>query len=144
MDSRAPITSRNKQFLVSTPAPRIALYNKIDLSALSETEKDLLREREFELGATHVFFGSGSKLKSDLIQSDLLEAIEEAVGRNRNPLDGSIEIQIVGMPNVGKSTLLNSLRRSHSLLPGNHLVKDEPGITKEWTDNTKQYYGGWY
>ena len=132
MDARAPITTQNKRFLVSSPAPRIALYNKLDLSDLTVTEKEILIERQFQLGASAVLFGSASDSKSELIKHDIIDEIMNAVGRNRNPIDGSIEIQIVGMPNVGKSTLLNSLRTTHSSEESIFPAGNKPGVTKAW------------
>ena len=67
----------------------------------------------------------------DLIRSDLLEAIHRVVKRNR-AADGTINCTIVGVPNVGKSTLLNSMRSYHlGSQIETALTGDRPAVTKE-------------
>lgn len=57
MDSRAPMTTRNKTLMTKTPAPRIALFNKIDLTNLTDKQKSILESNERKLGAESVLFG---------------------------------------------------------------------------------------
>ena len=57
MDSRAPMTTRNKTLMTKTPAPRIALFNKCDLAHLTDTQKQILESNERTLGAESVLFG---------------------------------------------------------------------------------------
>lgn len=57
MDSRAPMTTRNKTLMTKTPAPRIALFNKIDLTNLTDKQKSILESNERTLGAESVLFG---------------------------------------------------------------------------------------
>jgi len=65
-----------------------------------------------------------------LIQFELLDEINRVVKRNRGP-DGMINCTIVGSPNVGKSSLLNSMRSFHlksCIEPA--VAEDRPAVTK--------------
>ena len=53
-----------------------------------------------------------SNFKSDLIQKELIEEIQKVVRRWRSN-DSIIEIIITGIPNTGKSSLVNNMRLAH-------------------------------
>ncbi|KAH6855067.1 hypothetical protein B0I37DRAFT_363816 [Chaetomium sp. MPI-CAGE-AT-0009] len=133
-DFRVPITSWNpllEQSLAgSSPAERarIIVYTHRDLGpdgrpdpstpSLSETAAHNLRTFHLQHNhATEVLFTStgpatssrNSKSPTHTPTAALLSAIKR-VARERNSLTG-LRALVVGMPNAGKSTLLNALRR---------------------------------
>jgi len=66
IDSRAPISSKNNRISTKTGAPRIAIFNKIDLGDLTKAEIDKMIEIETQSGADAVLFGKSSKNRDQL------------------------------------------------------------------------------
>ncbi|KAL2180915.1 uncharacterized protein P884DRAFT_191743 [Thermothelomyces heterothallicus CBS 202.75] len=120
-DFRVPITSWNpllEQSLAASSASeraRIIVYTHRDLgpddppASVSSTAARHLRD--FHLRHKHavevLFTGTGPSYKSPT--AALLSAVKR-VARERDSLTG-LRALVVGMPNAGKSTLLNALRR---------------------------------
>ena len=124
IDSRIPVSSRNPVIdeLISSK-PRIVVLGKADLADEAETKKwaDKIRG---EKGVTRVLalnLQSGENIKK------LLKALEaEQDKRNaERSVKRPLRIMIVGVPNVGKSSLINRLTGKKSAQTG-----DRPGVTK--------------
>ena len=122
LDARIPISSRNPIIdeLVGGK-PRVIALNKIDIAS----EKEIKRWREYfaKEGSTPVAINaqSGSGVSNVL---KLLERIENqlSAGKMRQK---PLRMMIVGVPNVGKSSLINRLTGRKSAQIGN-----KPGVTK--------------
>lgn len=65
---------------------------------------------------------------------DIIEIVESS--QDETPLDLSVRISIIGRPNVGKSTLVNTLLGEERVLVG-----DEAGITRDSIDTDFVYKG---
>ena len=69
-------------FSVSTAAPRVVLFNKMDLSDLTETEIEVLEQKEMELGAAAVLFGSANtKGCGELCKSHYIPSVYEKTAK---------------------------------------------------------------
>lgn len=126
LDSRTPNASLNKNIRdIIGNKPLLRILNKADLSDKKETEKWLnkLNSECFTIKLDSLN-GSGNINKiSDAIDVLLKEKNEKnnVVGKRNYP----IRAMVIGIPNVGKSTLLNSLAKRRALGVG-----DKPGVTK--------------
>ena len=120
LDARIPISSRNPIIdeLVGSK-PRVIVLNKTDIASDKETKR--WREYFAREGSTPVAINaqSGSGV-SNLLK--LLERMENQLSEGKmKPL----MMMIVGVPNVGKSSLINRLTGRKATQIGN-----KPGVTK--------------
>ncbi|MDO4518057.1 MAG: ribosome biogenesis GTPase YlqF [Bacillota bacterium] len=123
IDARIPVSSRNPIIdeLVSGK-PRIIVMNKSDL-ADGEASKAWAKSLEENNLETHVLImnsmsGEGTK--------DLFRILDKmAAKREGNAAMKPYRLMIVGVPNVGKSSLINRLTGHKSAKTG-----DRPGVTK--------------
>ena len=122
LDARIPISSRNPIIdeLVGSK-PRVIALNKTDIASDKETKR--WREYFAREGSTSVAINaqSGSGV-SNLLK--LLERIENQLSEGKMR-QKPLRMMIVGVPNVGKSSLINRLTGRKSAQIGN-----KPGVTK--------------
>lgn len=124
IDSRIPVSSRNPVIgeLISGKR-RIVVLGKADLADDAETAK--WQERiAAEDGVAKVLalnLQSGENIKRLLKALEAEQDLRNAERSVKRPL----RIMIVGVPNVGKSSLINRLTGRRSALTG-----DKPGVTK--------------
>ncbi len=122
VDSRIPISSRNQslQNIISVK-PRIIAMNKSDLADPFQTKlwKEKLQGGKDKVVILDSVHGTGIKQLLSLLSSIEDEINEDRV-RKKN-----LRIMIVGIPNVGKSSLINRLTGRKSTKTG-----DKPGVTK--------------
>lgn len=126
LDARIPISSRNPQIdeLVGSK-PRVVLMNKYDLC-----DKRALREwidyfAEKGIVAIPINSISGDGVKDFLkqIKVETKPLVDKMKAQGRVPR--AIRMMIVGIPNVGKSSLINKLVGKKAAKTGN-----KPGVTK--------------
>ena len=129
-DARIPYSSRNPEIpsLVGTK-PRIVLLNKCDSADETATSKwiDYYKRQGIPAAGTDCKAGKGVNKVIPTVKEVLKEQIEKW---NQNGMVGRpIRIMIVGIPNVGKSSLINRLAGSKRAK-----VEDRPGVTrgKQW------------
>ncbi|MCJ1409859.1 Mitochondrial GTPase [Ptychographa xylographoides] len=127
-DYRVPLSSRNPLFEANLAGrERLIIYTKQDLGSAGK-EQDRLREETIRewYKPTSVLFSDHKNPRS--IKKILSFAADHAAAGNT--LTGS-RMMIVGMPNVGKSSLINALRQV-----GVHKGKAaqtgaQPGVTRK-------------
>ena len=131
VDSRAPLSSRNPEMDSLTKGkPRIILLNKSDLADDKATQKWINYFRSIGAEAMAVDCKSGKGVKN-LIPNVKKTVLSELMDkREKSGMTGaSVRLMIVGIPNVGKSSLINRLAGGKRAK-----VEDRPGVTrtKQW------------
>ena len=115
-DARVPESSVNPA-IEALPIRKLVVYNKLDLSDAAVSERLLAREMEREREAAGDGTGgnhSGSTRTSTIFlsaSSDVSPVIEWLLAEANNAKfksAGSL-VMVVGMPNVGKSTIINAV-----------------------------------
>lgn len=118
-DARMPLIGRNTEFRSHLGAikPHILLLSKSDLADLSRWEQ--IRKELGRQGDNNVILAdmSGSQYSHDergytKLMDKAFELIRNSDRHNRSD-SLSFKVMIVGIPNVGKSTLVNRLRQYH-------------------------------
>lgn len=126
LDARLPLSSRNPMIGdILKDKPRLILLNKSDLADPEVTRKwiEYFREEGHLAIETDTPGGRGVKDISVHAKALLKEKIDRQISRGMNPR--AIRGLIVGIPNVGKSTLINKLAGRSIAETG-----DRPGVTK--------------
>ncbi|XP_073096182.1 mitochondrial ribosome-associated GTPase 1 [Manis javanica] len=128
-DARIPFSGRNPLFRETLGLkPHLLVLNKMDLADLKEQQK-ILQHLEGE-GLQNVIFTNCVK---DVNIKQVIPMVTELVGSSYRYHRGeNLEacVLVVGVPNVGKSSLINSLRRQHLKKGKATRVGGEPGITR--------------
>ena len=124
LDARIPISSRNPIIgeLVGNK-PRIVVLNKSDLSDNEENKawKQELQSAQDDVNVAILDSMHGKGVKELLaLMTDMEDTINKDKVRQRR-----LRLMIVGVPNVGKSSLINRLTGRKAAKTG-----DKPGVTK--------------
>ncbi len=131
VDARAPLSSRNPEMDSMTKGkPRIVLLNKSDLADENATGMwiNYFKSNGAEALAVDCKSGKGLKNLLPTIKKSVLRELMEK--RERSGMVGAaVRLMIVGIPNVGKSSLINRMAGSKRTK-----VEDRPGVTrtKQW------------
>lgn len=126
VDSRIPISSRNPDIdRLAANKARIILLNKADLADDSVTNKWIkyFNDKNIHCLKLNSRNNSGVKQVNGLIQTACAAKIER--DKQRGIMNRPIRAMVVGIPNVGKSTFINSFAGKASAKTGN-----KPGVTK--------------
>ncbi|GLC79861.1 ribosome biogenesis GTPase A [Lacrimispora brassicae] len=126
VDARIPLSSRNPDIdELGAGKARIVLLNKSDLA---DERYNSAWESYFTAQGCHVVkvnskSGAGLKQINGVVQEACKEKIER--DRRRGILNRPVRAMVVGIPNVGKSTFINSFAGKACAKTGNR-----PGVTK--------------
>ena len=126
VDARVPLSSRNPDIdELGKNKSRLILLNKSDLADTRKNKLwiDYCSEKGFYVLEMNSKTGAGMKS----IQSMVQEACKEKIARDRKRgiLNRPVRAMVVGIPNVGKSTFINSFAGRACAKTGN-----KPGVTK--------------
>lgn len=129
VDARIPISSRNPDIdSICGHKPRIVILNRMDLADPNATKRwiDHFRSRGMAAVATDCKSRRGISLFQPAVRSVLKEKIERNAAKGMNK---PLRIMIVGIPNVGKSTLINQISGRKGAK-----AENRPGVTrgKQW------------
>lgn len=136
VDSRVPISSRNPDIdELGKNKSRIVLLNKSDLSDPVQNQKwaEYFKEKGIFTLEINSKTGAGVKGVQNLVKEACKEKIER--DRKRGILNRPVRAMVVGIPNVGKSTFINSFAGKACAKTGN-----KPGVTKgkQWIRLNKE------
>ena len=126
VDARVPISSRNPDIdELGKNKARLILLNKEDLADDSRTEQWMEYFRSKGYYAVKINARSGAGMKG--IRPVIMESCKEKIERDRRRgiLNRPVRAMVVGIPNVGKSTFINSFAGKACTKTGN-----KPGVTK--------------
>ncbi len=131
-DARLPHSSRNPEInRLAAGKKRIIFLNKADLADPNITAMWL---REIRKEGQEAYAIDSSRLKSkeiiSIIQQATADTVEKSLARG---VKKTVRVMVLGVPNVGKSTLINQLRGKGIAQTG-----DRPGVTKsnQWIQIT--------
>ncbi len=133
LDARAPLASRNPDFddLFVNKA-RVVLLNKSDLADAGSTKRWIshFSRRGVEAAGVSATGGSAKKIAVSLIEKAAKPRVDAMKAKGVNK---TVRCMIVGIPNVGKSTLINRIAGINRAEVG-----DKPGVTrgKQWVKIT--------
>ena len=125
LDARAPRASLNSK-LDKLFSNKKVLYvlNKSDLVEAVDSKKTM---REFELeGKQTIAISAMDKKAVDLLYNKIFSLLKEKLDRNKEKgIFKPIRIMVAGIPNTGKSTIINALCGGKKAITGN-----KAGVTK--------------
>ena len=136
VDARVPLSSRNPDIDdLGRNKARLLLLNKSDLAdeAANEAWSAYFRAKGFQVVKLNSRSGAGFKSVNAAVQEACKEKIER--DRRRGILNRPVRAMVAGIPNVGKSTFINSFAGKACTKTGN-----KPGVTKgaQWVRLNKQ------
>ncbi|CAN9499851.1 unnamed protein product [Ophioblennius macclurei] len=130
-DARIPLSGRNPVFEDTLSVkPHLLILNKMDLADVSKKTR-IMRKLE-KSGVKNVLFTDCLKQSDASIKKVVpmvMEIIQDSMRFNRVE-NTNYCLMVIGVPNVGKSSLINALRRTNMKKGRASRVGGEPGITK--------------
>ncbi len=130
LDARIPVSSKNPVLdSLLGEKPRLAVFSK---SALADPEASRLWQAYYrENGTETIFYDCRSGDNLNAIAPKVREILGEKLERyeSKGMTGRKLKAMIVGIPNVGKSSLINALAGSNRAK-----VENRPGVTltKQW------------
>lgn len=127
LDARIPVSSQNPDIQnITRNKKKIVLLNKSDLADEKQTQKWISYFKQNGIIAIPTDSNAGKGTKEILKQVQRLMEEEQAKAAARGRTKRNIRIMIIGIPNVGKSSLINRLVNKKTAEVGNR-----PGVTKQ-------------
>ncbi len=126
VDARLPLSSRNPMLdQIIQQKPRLILLNKADLADSKQTSLWQNYFTKAGFGSVIVNAQQGKNINRILPESK--KVLEEKILRNqaKGLKPQAVRAMVIGIPNVGKSTLMNRLVKKNIAKTGN-----KPGVTK--------------
>lgn len=126
VDARIPVSGRNPKLdELLARRPRVVVLTKSDLADPVQTKRWIAHFREQDIAAIACNARNGEGC--DRLRAEIRDALREKLERReKRGLSGlAIKLMVVGIPNVGKSSLINRLAGKKSAR-----AEDRPGVTR--------------
>ncbi|KAK7481226.1 hypothetical protein BaRGS_00027486 [Batillaria attramentaria] len=142
-DARIPFSGRDTQFrTLFQLRPHVLLLNKVDLVDKVKLKQLQVEQKLKEQGVDTVFFTDLRNFeKSQLLKEKILPTVTELTdSRPRYNREGLNEYNamVIGVPNVGKSTLINAVRWANIKRKGRAAsVGAKAGVTRSVSSKIK-------
>jgi ribosome biogenesis GTPase A len=125
LDARIPLSSLNPALSSLTEnKPTLYVLNKIDLSDEGRI-KEILPQLKSE-NSDYILFNSTMSGKSELLINKIKKLASKKIEKYKaKGVKATVRTMVVGIPNCGKSTLVNNLSKKAKTITGN-----KAGVTK--------------
>lgn len=126
VDARVPYSSKNPDIdTLANGKSRVLVMNKYDLADAGITDKWIkyYEDKGYFVTKANSKNGKGVKAVNNVIQKACAKKIER--DRKRGIINRPVRAMVAGIPNVGKSTFINSFAGKACTKTGN-----KPGVTK--------------
>ena len=137
LDSRAPISCLNPNVQkIVHGKPIIYVFNKIDLA--DEARVKALKEQFEAEGKTTILTSATSPSFKAAVKSALKKLLAEKIERNKSKgVKATYKVLVLGVPNTGKSTLINMLSGERKTK-----VSNIAGVTRtnQWVKIDEEFY----
>ena len=125
VDARIPVSSRNPDIdAICGNKPRIIILNRMDLADPEATKRwsDYFRQMGMAVVVTDCKSRKGINGFQPAVRSVLREKLERNAAKGMNK---PLKVMVVGIPNVGKSTLINQISGRKGAK-----AENRPGVTR--------------
>jgi len=125
LDARAPLASLNPEILkLAANKEKIIILNKIDQADDNITKQWV---KYYEAKGAKVLTINSTKLNSAALIKSIISSMQEKTARQlaRGIISRPLRVAVMGIPNVGKSTLINALANKKAMR-----VENRPGVTR--------------
>ena len=126
LDARIPVSSRNNSmYEITKSRPRLVVFTKSDLADPKETDKWIEKLSKDGNKAIFADLNNPSDIKNIIKEASKLGEAKHQKQISRGMKPQPIRAMVLGIPNVGKSTLINKIAKRKSAS-----VENKPGHTK--------------
>ena len=126
LDARIPVSSRNNSmYEITKSKPRLVVFTKSDLADPKETDKWIEKLSKDGNKAIFADLNNPSDIKNIIKEASKLGEAKHQKQISRGMKPQPIRAMVLGIPNVGKSTLINKIAKRKSAS-----VENKPGHTK--------------
>ena len=127
LDARIPMASQNPEIKkLIKDKKRIVVLNKADLADEKENQKWVIKFAKENIPAILCNSSTGEGVSKIIPTANEIMKKDLEKAENKGRVGKIIRIMIIGVPNVGKSSIINKLAQKNSAVVGN-----KPGVTKQ-------------
>ncbi|CAK5105867.1 unnamed protein product [Meloidogyne enterolobii] len=131
-DSRVALSGRNSNFAqkLFSVRPHILVMNKKDLIDQERYREQIEKHYNYQ-GVENIFWTDCTKRVDsqwDALREKMLELLQKELRFNRT-VKTEYQVMVIGIPNVGKSSLINAFRKNNLGYEKAHAEGPFPGVT---------------